>query len=109
MMSALLDPETRMPRNRMFWPVLAGVIVVQLLALWLLCSHQVRLAEARDTENQVLRMALTDCLQYVPGATIASCTNRIMQGQGSNATAAMGAGPAPVAGAMPVRFARPMR
>ena len=103
MMSALLDPETRMPRNRMFWPVLAGVIVVQLLALWLLCSHQVRLAEARDTENQVLRMALTDCLQYIPGATIATCTSR--SAEGGLQTAAMGAARAP-SGVVPVGFSR---
>jgi hypothetical protein len=108
MLSALLDPETRMPRTRMFWVVLGGVIVVQLLALWLLCSHQVRLAETRDTENQVLRMALTDCLQYIPGSTIASCTNRVMQAA-DRTTAAMGAGPAPTAGAMPVGFVRSMR
>lgn len=108
MMSALLDPETRMPRTRMFWPVVGGLIVVQLLALWLLCSHQVRLAEARDTENQVLRMALADCLEYIPGATIASCTNRIMRTD-SGTTSAMGAGPAPVQGAMPVRFVSPRR
>lgn len=108
MLSALLDPETRMPRTRMFWPVLGGLIVVQLLALWLLCSHQVRLAEARDTENQVLRMALTDCLQYIPGATIASCTNRIMRAESGTASA-MGAGPAPVQGAIPVGFASPRR
>lgn len=108
MMSALLDPETRMPRTRTFWVVLGGVIVVQLLALWLLCSHQVRLAEARDTENRVLRMALTDCLQYIPGSTIASCTNRIMHAT-ARTTSAMGAGPAPMAGAMPVGFVRSMR
>ncbi|HET6828499.1 MAG TPA: hypothetical protein VFH35_07460 [Ramlibacter sp.] len=108
MLSALLDPETRMPRTQMFWVVLGGLIVVQLLALWLLCSHQVRLAEARDTENQVLRMALTDCLQYIPGSTIASCTNRIMQTT-DRTTSAMGAAPARTAGAMPVGFVRSMR
>jgi hypothetical protein len=60
----------------MFWMIVLGVVAVQLLAFWLLCSHQVRKAEARQNEVVVQQMALSDCLQYIPGSTIASCTGR---------------------------------
>lgn len=105
MLSALLDPVTQKPRTPLFWAVFAGLIFAQLLLLWALCSHQVRLAEARDAETVMQRMALNDCLQYVPGATIATCTSRMAQNGPPN-TATMGAGPAPAAGVVPASFQR---
>lgn len=77
MLHQFLDPETRMPRSPMFWVVLAAVMAAQLAALWMLCSHQVRVAEARDSEVQMAQMAMSDCLQYIPGSTIASCQLRL--------------------------------
>jgi hypothetical protein len=116
MLSGLLDPATQTPRSRMLWAVLGALIAGQLAALWLLCSQQVRQAEARQTERHVQQLALADCLQYIPGATIATCTSRIGQGgifpqgqgttNGGAATAAMGAGAEPARGAMPVSFSR---
>ena len=107
MLSDLLDPQTQMPRTPAVWAVLGTLIIGQLVALVLLCSHQVRKAEARDTEVQVQRLALADCLQYIPGATIATCTSRLaMQRDPARATAQMGAGQAPAAGVMPVGFTR---
>ena len=55
------------------WVLLGAVAASQLFAFWLLCSHQVRKAEARHNEAVVQQMALSDCLQYIPGSTIASC------------------------------------
>lgn len=55
--------------------VLAALAIAQLFAFWLLCSHQVRKAEARNAEWQVQQMALSDCLEYIPGSTIGSCSN----------------------------------
>ena len=122
LMSGLLDPATQMPRNRLFWVVLGGLALAQIVALWLLCSHQVRLAEARQTEIHVQQLALADCLQYIPGATIATCNSRIgrdsiLQARDDSAAAAatrsMGAGaaspaPAPAArgGTFPVNYSR---
>ena len=71
-----LDPSTRQPRHKAFWIVLGALAVGQLFAFWLLCSHQVRKAEARQTELQVQQMALADCLRTIPGSTIGSCTRR---------------------------------
>jgi hypothetical protein len=99
LMSGLLDPQTQMPRTRLFWAVLGAMIFAQLVALWLLCSHQVRKAEARQTEVTVHQLALADCLQYVPGATIATCTSRI-------AAATPQIGGATSGGVMPVGYSR---
>lgn len=85
-------------RSRMFWVLLGALAAGQLFAFWLLCSHQVRKAEARQNEAVVQQMALADCLQYIPGSTIASCTAR-----GDVQADASGAKPA-VAGALPVSY-----
>jgi hypothetical protein len=60
----------------MLWVLLGAVAGAQLCAFWLVCSQQVRRAEARHNEQVVQQMALSDCLQYIPGSTIASCTSR---------------------------------
>lgn len=58
------------------WVLLGALAAAQLFAFWLLCSHQVRKAEARRNESVVQQMALSDCLRYIPGSTIASCNAR---------------------------------
>ena len=98
-LAAAIDPATQQPRSRMFWVVLGALAAGQLLAFWLLCSHQVRRAEARQNEMSVQQMALADCLQYIPGSTIASCT-----GPEAAPKAARPADQAAVAGAVPVNF-----
>lgn len=97
--SHVIDPRTQQPRSRLFWLVLGALVAGQLFAFWLLCSHQVRKAEARSNEVLVHQMALADCLQYVPGSTIASCSARIDPAAVQQA----GARPA-MAGAVPVSF-----
>jgi hypothetical protein len=84
-------------RSRAMWLILGALVVGQLFAFWLLCSHQVRKAEARSNEVLVHQMALSDCLQYIPGSTIASCSKRI-------APDAQLAGNPTVTGAVPVSF-----
>lgn len=86
-------------RSRMLWLVLGALVAGQLFAFWLVCSHQVRKAEARHNEEVVQQMALADCLQYIPGSTIASCSSRaeVMQ---AAAHPAVGT----VAGAVPVSY-----
>jgi hypothetical protein len=96
-LSSAIDPATQPQRGRMFWLMLGALAVGQLFAFWLLCSHQVRKAEARNNEVVVQQMALSDCLQYIPGSTIASCTGRPgaeMQARGNSAAN----------GAVPVSF-----
>ena len=100
-LSQLIDPSTQEPRSRLFWVILGTLAAAQLIAFWLLCSHQVRKAEARNTAIMVQQMALSDCLQYIPGSTIASCNSRLVTQRAAAqqpATATMGAG------AMPVSF-----
>ena len=95
-----IEPGPQQARGRMFWVILGAVVAGQLFAFWLLCSHQVRKAEARQNEAVVHQMALSDCLQYIPGSTIASCSNRAdVNVHGGRATANAG-----LNGAVPVSF-----
>jgi hypothetical protein len=64
-------------RGPLFWTVLLALLVTQALAFYLLCSHQVRKADARRIAQDVQLMAFSDCLQYVEGSTIGSCTSRL--------------------------------
>ena len=100
LLANVIDPRTQQPRSRMFWLVVGALVVGQLFAFWLLCSHQVRKAEARNNEVMVHQMALSDCLQYIPGSTIASCSARI----DPTARSAQRSGNPAVTGAVPVSF-----
>jgi hypothetical protein len=101
LLTNVIDPHTQQPRSNMFWVVLGALVVVQLFAFWLLCSHQVRRAEARSNEVTVQQMAMSDCLQYIPGSTIASCSQRL--NPNAQATAQSTGTPA-LTGAVPVSF-----
>ena len=98
---ANVNDDTIQPRSRMWAVALGGLAFAQLFAFWMLCSHQVRKAEARSTEVLVQQMALSDCLQYIPGSTIASCSTQLQA-----ARAIQPAADAAVNGAMPVSFVR---
>lgn len=93
-----VGPGSQSPRSRMLWLALGALVVAQLFAFWLLCSHQVRKAEARQNEAVVHQMALADCLQYIPGSTIASCS------RGDATAASQAATRSAVAGALPVIY-----
>ena len=95
-----VDPDTQQARSRLFWGIFGAIAVGQLFAFWLLFTHQVRKAEARQNEMVVQQMALNDCLQYVPGSTIASCSRRA---DGPQAVAQRRGNPA-VNVAVPVSF-----
>jgi hypothetical protein len=96
--ATVIDPRTQQPRSRLFWLALGALVAGQLFAFWLLCVHQVRIAEARNNEALVHQMALADCLQYIPGSTIASCSARVAPD-----TAQMGGAPM-AQGAVPVSY-----
>jgi hypothetical protein len=81
--------------------VFGALVVVQLFAFWLLCSHQVRRAEARSNEVTVQQMAMSDCLQYIPGSTIASCSARLHPNAQANAQSTR---TPTLTGAVPVSF-----
>ena len=86
-------------RFRAWWFALGALVLAQLVAFWMVCSHQVRVAEARSNAAAVQQMALSDCLHYIPGSTIASCTRQLERAQLPQA-------PAAVSGAVPVSFTR---
>ena len=91
-------PQQR-ERGRMWWLLLGALVAGQLFAFWLVCSHQVRKAEARQNEAIVQQMALSDCLQYIPGSTIASCNSHSLAMEAAAHPAVT-----TVTGAMPVSY-----
>jgi hypothetical protein len=77
MLSRLLATSADVQSRRIFWVVVSTLALAQLAAFWLLCSHQVRKAEVRDATLQVQRVAISDCLQYIPHATLHRCAARV--------------------------------
>lgn len=65
-----------LPRHQAFWLGATVLVLGQLVAFWMLCSQQVRKAEARNAAMRVERLALVDCLRSVPHATLTSCGQR---------------------------------
>lgn len=87
-------------RDRLFWTALGALAVGLLVAFWVICEHQVRKAQMRDVSLEVRRVAIADCLQYVPRATLNSCANRVDPGRReANAVLAAGSKPAVAADA----------
>jgi len=78
-------------RDKAFWLAATVLVLGQLIAFWMLCSHQVRKAEVRHASMQVERIAVADCLRHVPSATLSGCVSRVAPlDRGSQAVAAMG-------------------
>jgi len=101
-LARLVDPATGTPRSPLFWPTLLLLAAAQFLAFWMVCAQQMRKAEVRRAEMQIQQMALADCLQYIPGATIGSCSGK----PPSNAEPGFALAPAqdPSAGVVTVGF-----
>jgi hypothetical protein len=74
-------PRTRtaaVPRDRAFWLATSMLLLGQLIAFWMVCSHQVGVAAQRRASQQVERLAVAHCLRTVPGATLGSCAQRVV-------------------------------
>lgn len=100
--SADSSSHSQPTHGRLWWVLLGGVAAAQLCAFWLVCTQQVRRAEARHNEQVVQQMALSDCLQYIPGSTIGSCTSR--QEAGTAQAADKPVDNTALTGAVPVSF-----
>ena len=81
MPSLTLQNTARISRDHVLWAALSLLVVAQVVAFWMLCSHQVRLAEAREATLKVQRVAMADCLR---GVSAGSC---LPNGGGSIGTA----------------------
>lgn len=103
MLPHLLAKSAETSPGKLFWSVIVALMLGQIVAFWMLCIHQVRRAEVRDATLQVERMAMADCLRYIPKATLNSCASRV-------APQALDAGPAVAAGDAPaVSRAKPVK
>ena len=60
MLPPLLDRSRPHPADKWLWMLLGLMVVVQLVALWMLCREQVQRAEARDAAVRAERFALRD-------------------------------------------------
>lgn len=107
MLPHLLAKSPEASPGKLFWTLILGLVAGQFIAFWMLCAQQVRKAEVRDATLRVERMAMADCLRYIPKATLSSCASRV-------ASKGREAGPMPaghqpsssaaVAGATPVKL-----
>ncbi len=72
------DPSRPLACLRPFlWATTLAVVAGEVLALYLLCAHQVHRAEARRQLLQAQARAFSECLASVRGSTIASCTRAL--------------------------------
>ena len=92
-------------RGKLFWPVIVALMLGQIAAFWMLCTQQVRKAEARDATLKVERMAMADCLRYIPKATLNSCASRVASQSPDTAPVAAQGGKPAVSRAKPVSVA----
>jgi hypothetical protein len=60
MLSHITADDTDVSRDKLFWGVALAMVAGQLLALWLLCSFQVRKAELRHAAAQAEQIALAE-------------------------------------------------
>jgi hypothetical protein len=113
MLSQSFDQYADSPRAKLFWFVIAIVVLAQLVAIYMLCNQQVGQAHARDTAAQIQRTALADCLENVPNSTIGSCAKQVntagLRARAQRAALAGSqdageSGRTAVAGAVPVSF-----
>ncbi len=65
------------PREKMFWALIATLALGQVVALWMLCNHQVRQAQVRHQTVQMERVALQDCLRFIPRTAPSHCAARL--------------------------------
>jgi hypothetical protein len=79
--------------GKLFWMLIVSLMVGQFVAFWMLCAHQVRKAEVRDATLQVERIAMADCLRYIPKATLNSCASRIASQTGETGAVVAGGNP----------------
>jgi hypothetical protein len=106
MLPDLLAKSAPTSPGKLFWSIIVALMLGQIAAFWMLCNYQVKKAEVRDATLKVERMAMADCLRYIPKATLNSCASRVAAPQVRDAGPAMAAGAPPVASrAKPVSVA----
>ena len=74
MLPQITTKTADLSRDRVMWIALGALVIAQIIAFWMLCNNQVLKAQERHESIQAQRASLSDCLQYMPGSTIMSCT-----------------------------------
>lgn len=60
MLPPLLDKTQTSPADKWLWALLGALVIGQIMALWMVCSRQVELANARESAVRAERVALRD-------------------------------------------------
>ena len=89
MLSATLTQINQSPWAKLVWAGVGVVALVQVVALYQLCSSQVDRASARETTAVEQRNALTDCLDYMNKSTISSCARRSAGNRGGEGASSL--------------------
>ncbi len=76
MLSRTVDQISQSPWARLAWAGVAVLALIQVVAFYHLCTSQLDRAKARETVAVEQRNSLTDCLDYMDGSTISSCSRR---------------------------------
>jgi hypothetical protein len=78
MMSAVPASTRSANSTRLFlWGAVALLAVAQLVAFWRLCETQITKAQVRDGMLHSQRLAIRDCLQNLPGASLSGCVREV--------------------------------
>lgn len=97
MLSRAVNQIAQSPWARLVWAGVGVLALIQVVAFYRLCMDQVAKAHARETILVQQRHAQTDCLKYMDGSTISSCSRQASRKRGA-------AGQALLNGAVPVSY-----
>ena len=89
MLSRTLNQINQSPWAKLVWAGVGVVALVQVVALYQLCTSQVARANARETMAVEQRNTLTDCLDYMHKSTISSCARRSAGNRGGEDAGAL--------------------
>lgn len=64
------------PRAKLLWAMVGLLVMVQMVALYMLCDSQMDKARQRQAALHLQQVAINDCLQYSPDTTIGACIRR---------------------------------
>ena len=83
MLSRTFNQLAQSPWARLVWAGVAVLALLQVVALYRLCTSQVARAQARETMAVEQRNALADCLDFLHKSTISSCSRKSAAHRGS--------------------------
>lgn len=97
MLSRTFNQIAQSPWARLVWAGVAVLALIQLAVFYRVCTDQVAKAQAREATFMQQRHAQADCLDYMDGSTVSSCSRRAAGNRGATSQAMLN-------GAVPVSY-----